>query len=248
MNGANVPAASPAWALFLDVDGTLIEFSDSPSGTRASLELQRLLGALDRRLGGSLALVSGRSIENLDALFAPARFAAAGLHGLERRGAFGNSRVERVPDTMLDRARSAIRAFVDVNPGALLEDKGSALALHFRTAPHLEQSARRLLSGIAAELAPQFHTQEGDNVVEIKSSSATKATAVEAFMSEAPFAGRTPVFVGDDLTDRDGFRAVEARGGISVAVGDRVGAQYRLENPAAVRAWLAPLAAARLPS
>ncbi len=246
MNGANAPAPSPDWALFLDVDGTLIEFGDSPADTRASGELRQLLMAVERRLGGSLALVSGRSIDTLDALFAPKRYAAAGLHGGERRGAFGESRAAR--DDSLDGARLELREYVDSNRGALLEDKGSALALHYRVAPHLERSARRLLKRIVAESDGRFHIQEGDNVVEIKPGLATKAGAIDAFMSEAPFAGRLPVYVGDDITDRDGFRAVEARGGISVAVGDRVSAQYRLENPAAVRAWLAPLAAAWPPA
>ena len=243
MRDANVPAPSANWCLFLDVDGTLIEFGDSPADTRVDDDLKRLLRAVDRNLGGSLALVSGRSIENLDAMFAPSRFAAAGLHGVERRGLSGEIQRAQFADAVLDRARASMRAFVDRNPGAILEDKGAALALHFRMTPHLEQSARRLLSGIAADLGERFHLLEGDKVVEIKPSLVNKATAIEAFLLEAPFLGRTPVFVGDDITDQDGFRAVELHGGVSIAVGDRVSAQWRLENSVAVRAWLERIAA-----
>lgn len=243
MNSANIPAPSPDWCLFLDVDGTLIEFSDSPSDTRPDGGLNRLLSAIDRSLGGSLALVSGRSILSLDALFAPSRFAAAGLHGVERRGASGEMHRAQVVHAVLDRARASMRAFVERNPGSILEDKGPALALHFRMAPHLEHSVRRLLGAIAADLGERFHLQEGDKVVEIKPSLVNKATAIEAFLLEAPFLGRTPVFVGDDITDRDGFRAVESHGGVSIAVGNRVSAQWRLENSAAVRAWLERIAA-----
>lgn len=243
MNSAHIPAPSPDWCLFLDIDGTLIEFSDSPSDTRPDRELNRLLGMVDRSLGGSLALISGRSIQNLDALFSPSRFAAAGVHGVERRGASGETHRAQFTDAVLDRARASMRAFVEGNPGSILEDKGAALALHFRMAPHLEHSARRLVGAIAADLGDRFHLQEGDKVVEIKSSLANKATAIEAFLREVPFIGRTPVFLGDDVTDQDGFRAVEAHAGISIAVGDRVNAQWRLANPAAVRAWLGRVAA-----
>lgn len=237
------PAPSPDWCLFLDVDGTLIDFSDTPSPTRPDGALNDLLDDVDRSLGGRLALVSGRTIENLDRLFTPRRFAAAGLHGLERRSATGQlHRPDDTPDGIA-LARPALRAFADRHPGVHLEDKGQTLALHYRGAPRAEHAVRALLARVAAQLGGEFHVQEGSQVMELKPLRHTKATAVEAFLGEEPFAGCTPVFVGDDLTDRDGFRVVERNGGISIAVGDRVRAQCRLEDTSAVRVWLRRVAA-----
>jgi trehalose 6-phosphate phosphatase len=187
--------------------------------------------------------VSGRSIESLDALFAPLVFPAAGLHGVERRSASGERRGANYSDPALAPARLALTAFVESHPGTLLEDKGRALALHFRLAPDFEASARQAIATLVRPLAPAYHVQEGKMVLEIKPHGFTKATAIEELRREAPFAGRTPVVVGDDLTDQVGFRLVEALGGISIAVGHRVQGQWRFDNPAAVRHWLASIAA-----
>ena len=241
------PEPSADWCLFLDVDGTLIDFTQSPQDTRSDVRLNRLLQDVQRSLAGRIALVSGRSIGRLDELFAPLRFAAAGLHGAERRSASGRLHRAAIAHADLDPAREALRAFAARHPGTRFEDKRVALALHYRGAPRFEASARALVVRLADELGPAFHVQEGNMVLEIKPSGYTKATAIEAFLAEAPFAGRTPVFVGDDLTDRDGFRFVEASGGISVAVGDRVSAQWRIEDPAAVRDWLGRIAALNEP-
>jgi trehalose 6-phosphate phosphatase len=240
---ARTPAASPDFGLFLDVDGTLVEIQDTPAEVAVGEPLKNLLTAVSRRLGGAVALVSGRSIETLDALFEPLVFPAAGLHGVERRSASGERRGASFNDVRLDAARLALTAFVESHPGTLLEDKGRALALHFRLAPEFEASARRAVSALVRPLAPAYHIQEGKMVLEIKPQEFTKATAIEEFLKEAPFAGRRPVVVGDDLTDQAGFRLVEALGGISIAVGHRVQGQWRFDNPAAVRHWLAAIAA-----
>ena len=237
------PPPSADWCLFLDVDGTLIEFSDSPSPIRRDDALNRLLDDVSRALDGRLALISGRTIDNLDSLFAPRRFPAAGLHGLERRDASGDWQRLEVAADALDGARAAMHGFVARFPQARVEDKGIAVALHYRSAPHLEPVARECLADVAAGLGDPFHLQEGNMVMEIKSSRHTKATAIAAFLEEPPFRGHTPVFVGDDLTDLDGFRIVDQHGGVSVAVGDRVHARWHIENPRAVRAWLARIAA-----
>ena len=129
------------------------------------------------------------------------------------------------------------------SPGTLVEDKGRTLAVHFRMAPDREAAVREALIAIAKPLGSNYHIQEGSMVLEIKPRGFTKATAIKAFMAEPPFSGRTPVFIGDDLTDQDGFRLVEDRGGLSIAVGDRVQGQFRLENAAAVRGWLGAIAA-----
>jgi trehalose 6-phosphate phosphatase len=237
------PPPSLQWCLFLDVDGTLIELTDSPLSTFADPDLKTLLGQVAERLGGALALVSGRGIAYLDALFAPLRLPAAGLHGVERRKASGEMHGASFVDTQLTTARAAVNALVQSHPGTLVEDKGRTLAVHFRMAPDREAAVREALTAIAKPLGSNYHIQEGSMVLEIKPRGFTKATAIKAFMAEPPFSGRTPVFIGDDLTDQDGFRLVEDRGGLSIAVGDRVQGQFRLENAAAVREWLSQIAA-----
>jgi trehalose 6-phosphate phosphatase len=238
-----LPPPSLQWCLFLDVDGTLIELTDSPLDTFADPELKTLLGHVAERLGGALALVSGRSIGYLDALFAPLRLPAAGLHGVERRKASGAMHGASFVDTQLNQARAAVTALVQAHPGTIVEDKGRTLAVHFRMAPDREAAGREALTAIAKPLGSNYHIQEGSMVLEIKPRGFTKATAIKAFMAEPPFSGRKPVFIGDDLTDRDGFRMVEDQGGLSVAVGDQVQAQFHLENAAAVRGWLREIAA-----
>jgi trehalose 6-phosphate phosphatase len=238
-----LPPPSLEWCLFLDVDGTLIELTDSPFDTCADAELKALLGEVAERLGGAVALVSGRSIEYLDALFAPLRLPAAGLHGVERRKASGAVHGASFVDSQLDPARMRLAALVKTLPGTLLEDKGRTIAVHFRMAPEVESSVRDTVAAVASLLGSNYHVQEGNMMLEIKPRGFTKDSAIRAFMQEPPFSGRKPVFVGDDLTDRDGIKVVEDLGGISIAVGDRVHGQYRAENVAAVRSWLQGIAA-----
>jgi trehalose 6-phosphate phosphatase len=238
-----LPPPSLEWCLFLDVDGTLIELTDAPLETFADAALKALLGHVAERLGGAVALVSGRSIRYLDELFAPLRLPAAGLHGVERRKASGVLHGASFVDTQLSQARTAVHALVEAHPGTSMEDKGRTIAVHFRMAPQVEANIRQSLMDIAKPLGSNYHIQEGNMVLEIKPRGFSKATAIKAFMKEPPFSGRKPVFVGDDLTDLDGFRLVEDQGGISIAVGGRVRGQFRLENAAAVRTWLQGIAA-----
>jgi trehalose 6-phosphate phosphatase len=239
------PAPSPSldWCLFLDVDGTLIELTDTPFDTQASGELKALLKEVSERLSGALALVSGRSIEYLDILFAPLRLPSAGLHGVERRKASGVMHGASFRDSQLDRARAALAALVEAHPGTLLEDKGRTVTVHYRMAPQFEPAVAESVLGIAATLGTNYHVQAGNMMLEIKPRGFTKGGAIRAFMLEPPFSGRTPVFVGDDLTDLDGFRVVETYGGISIGVGDRVQGQCHLDDPGAVRGWLEGIAA-----
>ncbi len=241
---AAAPRPSLDWCLFLDVDGTLIELTDTPLQTQAGEELKDLLRAVSERLGGALALVSGRSIAYLDELFAPLRLPTAGLHGVERRRASGIAQAG--PEAaLLDGARPALAALVAAHPGTLLEDKGRTVAVHYRLAPQFEPRMREAVAGVVAALGPGYHVQSGNMMLEIKPRGFSKGAAIEDFLREPPFAGRTPVFVGDDLTDLDGFRAVESHGGLSVGVGDRVAGQFHLHDPPAVRAWLASIASLR---
>jgi trehalose 6-phosphate phosphatase len=232
--------------LFLDVDGTLLDIAPTPDAVVVDAALPALLQQVRDALGGALALVSGRSLEQLDALFAPYSWPAAGLHGLERRDERGQ--VHRAGDDgpVLDEARLALADVVARAPGALLEDKGRSLAIHYRAAPALEHVLRRELRAIAARLGADFHVLEGRRVLELKPVAATKARAIEEFLAEAPFAGRLPIFIGDDVTDLDGFAAVEAAGGVSIAVGDRVEAMMRVASPRDVRVLLADLAERRV--
>ncbi len=226
-------------ALFLDIDGTLIEFCDDPRSTRADDSLTALLTDLAQELNGALALISGRSIGRIDELFAPLRLAVAGQHGIERRGADGRLHAADPVDPALDAVRSRFTALATVHPGLLVEDKGRSIALHYRRAPECAATAHATAADLVHALGPDYHAQSGNRVVEIKARHLSKGTAIAAFCQEAPFRERRPVFVGDDLTDLDGFRWVDAHGGASIAVGDRVSGRFHLEDPAAVRAWLA---------
>jgi trehalose 6-phosphate phosphatase len=232
------PPLASEQCLFLDIDGTLVEFTDTPSQTFADDEIKVLLDHLMHRLAGAVALVSGRQINTMDQLFAPLLLPAAGLHGVERRDASGTMHGAKFEDHRLSRARKALALLADSYPGTIIEDKGRNIAVHFRLAPQFGELVHRSVEAIAAPLADDYQLQSGAMMVEIKPRGFTKGSAVRSFMREPPFAGRHPVFVGDDLTDRDGFEAVEALGGISVSVGERVRGRYQLQDVESVRRWL----------
>ncbi|MFO7277253.1 MAG: trehalose-phosphatase [Pseudomonadota bacterium] len=237
-----VPAPSDDWALFLDVDGTLIDIAPTPDSVRVSPGLPQLLDRLCTRFGGSLALISGRPIAVLDELFRPFRFPAAGIHGVERRDVQGRMHYSGLTAEALDPARIELRRFVERHPGLLLEDKGRSLAIHFRQIPHLERQVQAFVQTLLPSLPPQIQVQPGHFVIEIKSAAANKRTAIEQFMQEPPFAGRVPVFLGDDVTDRDGFQYVEQEGGHALFVGPSPeSGRGWLPNPGAVREWLRSL-------
>ena len=228
--------------LFLDVDGTLLEFAPRPEEVRVDAATRTLLFRLQGLLQGALALVSGRSLQQLDELFHPLELPAAGIHGLERRSASGIVFRPTQGAAALDQARQQLGALTAPGSGLLLEDKGHALALHYRGAPQSAGLAREAMRHAAMKLGPDFQVIEGAQVVELKLSGHSKATAIDAFMKERPFHGCTPVFLGDDVTDFDGFAAVRRHEGVDVAVGDRVSARWFLDGPAATRRWLQELA------
>ncbi|MDX1385114.1 MAG: trehalose-phosphatase [Thermoanaerobaculia bacterium] len=235
-----LPVDDEDWALFLDVDGTLLEIVETPGEVFVPSAVRSVLQRLLPSLEGALALVSGRSLATLDRLFEPLRLPSAGLHGLERRDAAGAVHRQEVPRGKLEAAREALGEFVERTPGALLEDKGDALALHFRRSPGAAPAAKRQAEELVTALGEPLHVQNGKMVVEIKSQAACKGRSIAAFSREPPFAGRRPVFVGDDVTDEDGFEAVNALGGVSVRVGDldATAAHYHLESVGALRRWL----------
>jgi trehalose 6-phosphate phosphatase len=231
--------------LFLDVDGTLLEIAPTPDAVTVDEPLRALLRGLDRRCEGALALVSGRPIADLDELFDPLFLAAAGVHGCERRDALGHWLRPAFRDERFGGFRDRLLDAASTLDGLLVEDKGSAVALHYRLAPKLERPLRALLATLAPSMPDSHEMLEGDEVIEIKPASHDKGSAIEAFMQEAPFAGRYPIFIGDDLTDQDGFAAVRRHNGMAIAVGSNVNSEWRLDNPAAVRQWLALLLASR---
>ncbi len=227
--------------LFLDVDGTLIEFKANPLHAVGDLGLIDLLQRAAEKFEGALALVSGRLLSTLDTMLAPLRLPASGLYGLERRDANGVVHRRVPPEQAVESARKTIAAFAAEHPGLIVEDKGSAIALHFRQAPALGEECRRVTYAAAAGLWPLFQVVEGAMVVEIVPGGSSKATAIEEFLLERPFANRIPIALGDDFSDCEAFSAVHRHGGLALAVGRRIHGDYCLENSHAARHWLSAL-------
>jgi trehalose 6-phosphate phosphatase len=231
-------------ALFLDFDGTLVDIAERPEAVRVEPGLGATLAQLGERLGGALALVSGRAIAVLDAFLTPHRFDAAGLHGIERRvrGRLFPCRPEDHPAL-----RAGVAGLADDLrglTGVLIEDKGCSVAVHWRLAPDHADEAEQVVRGLAARLGPGYRLQFGKAVAEILPAQSGKGAAILGLLGEAPYAGRRPIFIGDDLTDEHGFAAVNAQGGVSVRIGSGpTEARFRLASPADLRdrltAWAA---------
>ncbi|MGH7652082.1 MAG: trehalose-phosphatase [Gemmatimonadaceae bacterium] len=234
-----IPAPSSSWAYFFDIDGTLVDIAPSPSEIVLERALQACIRELYDASGGALALISGRSISDVDTIFGDGSLPVAGQHGLERRSSTGKITRHAMTSEKLDFARARIAEAIATHPELLLEDKGLTLALHYRSAPSLASFAHRTMRGILAALGPDFALQSGKRVVELKPSGKDKGDAVRDFMREEPFSGRIPVFVGDDVTDEHGFVVVNSMGGHSIKVGGGPSAaRWRLANVRAVQSWL----------
>lgn len=227
-------------ALFLDVDGTLLELADTPDGVTVSAATRSLLRALDERLDGAVALISGRSLDSLDALFSPLRLPAAGVHGLQRRDRNGQRSQREMPQRWHATLAPQLRRYVESHPGLELEDKGHALALHYRRAPDMQASAEALALDLTASITEPTRLLRGKKVLEFMPMGSDKGQAISEFMSEAPYMGRLPVFIGDDVTDEAGFTAVNAMHGYSIRVGDgaATAARHRLDSVADVHTRL----------
>ena len=238
------PVPADDWALFLDVDGCLVDFAETPDAVSVPARLRDTLEVLATRLDGALALVSGRPLQGIDALFAPLRLNAAGLHGLERRSGRGTLDAPEAP-AALARVREDADQLARQWPGVVVEDKGATLALHWRAAPAARDPLRDFADAALPRL-PGYQLQHGNQVVELRPANGDKGSAIDALLEEPPFRGRVPVFAGDDITDESGFAIVNRRGGMSVLVGTREpsAAHYALRSPEAVRRWLAAGAAA----
>jgi len=230
------PPLSSRASLFLDFDGTLVDLAARPDLVVVPDELPALLQKLHMSLDGALALVSGRALESLDALIAPAYLPAAGVHGAVLRTAPGHTSTSMhalgdIADCLYQRLQPLTNL--------VIEDKGAAIAVHYRgapqRAPEIEAAMRCALNGHSLEMI------SGKFVFELRPRGINKGTAVGALMATAPFSGRLPIFVGDDTTDEDGIAVAQALGGFGIKVGEgRSAARYRLPDPAAVRGWLFP--------
>ncbi|HVC50397.1 MAG TPA: trehalose-phosphatase [Stellaceae bacterium] len=226
-------------ALFLDFDGTLVELAATPDSVRVAPEVPRLLAALSDWLGGAVAVVSGRPVADLLRLLAPFSGVMAGQHGSELR--HGDGRLSRRKrDPALTRNHAALARLAARHRGVMLEDKGNTLALHYRQAPGFGAACRAAVRRAALASAGRLRAIDGKRVIELMPRGVGKGAAIAALSAAPPFHGRTPVFVGDDVTDEDGFAAIERLGGISIRVGaGPSAARYRLADEHDVAAWLA---------
>lgn len=235
------PLVSGNLAFFFDLDGTLAEIKPHPDQVYIPAAVRTLLQKMSVMSEGALALISGRSMVELDKLATPFHFPLAGVHGAERRDINDKTHIVTLPAPLVEALHQELSAALALLPGTELEAKGMAFALHYRQAPEAQASIMALAK-MLTERYPELALQPGKCVIELKPLGIHKGAAIRAFMQEAPFAGRTPVFIGDDLTDEAGFKQVNALGGLTVKVGggDTV-AKYRLANVRMVYHWLGKL-------
>jgi trehalose 6-phosphate phosphatase len=224
-------------AILLDVDGTILDIAPSPGEVHVPASLQRALAVLSERVGGALALVSGRALADVDRIFAPLRLPAIGGHGAELRSAAGSD-AERRAAPLDAGLRAALERLAAAHPGTTIEDKGYSIALHYRLVPELERNLVREVQR-ACEPYRTIELLTGKAVIEVKQAGVNKGTAVRELMHHLPFRGRTPIFVGDDVTDEDAFAVMPEFGGRAISVGRAVpGISEVIASPVEVRRWL----------
>lgn len=240
---AATPARPGAWAIFLDFDGTLVEIAARPEAVIVDPALPDLLGRLRATSGEALAIITGRSIAVIDGFLPGLALDVCGLHGMERRRFGQTSRIEAENLEALRAAVPALQARLADRPGIIIEDKGESLALHWRLAPEAEPLIRQVAAEAVGLTGPAFRVQDGKALVEIVPDASGKGRAIEDLMADPPYRGRRPLFIGDDVTDENGFAAVNALGGMTIKVGaGKTRAHRRIESPAALRGWLAGFA------
>jgi trehalose 6-phosphate phosphatase len=230
-------------AILLDIDGTLLDLAPTPREVWVPPGLAKTLGRLLARTSGALALVSGRSLNDIDLIFAPEEFPAVGGHGAEMRISTDSEAVATHAPPMDKELKRRLAAIAKLSPGILLEDKGYSLALHYRLAPHAEKAIYEAVSLIRADLpSAPIEVLPGKCVCEIKHSGFTKATGVRELMTHEPFKGRRPIFIGDDVTDETVFAIMPELDGLAFSVGRRAhGVAGHFDEPRDVREWLAHL-------
>ncbi|MBM1174438.1 trehalose-phosphatase [Microvirga arabica] len=224
------------YALFLDFDGTLVDIVERPDAVAVDPALPEVLTRLQERLGGALAIISGRPVAFLDGRFMPHEFDMAGLHGLEHRIAGRLSMCDPDEHPALRDMVARLDTIVAGKEGVLIEDKGCSVAIHWRLAPHEKDFALATAHAAVEALGADYRVQHGKAVAEILPSAAGKGKVIERFLHEAPYQGRRPIFIGDDLTDEHGFKTVNAHDGLSVRIGGgETVAKVRLATPADLR-------------
>ena len=246
VNEFDLPVPRHDWALFLDFDGTLTELAPQPDAVRIDPALPGLLETIFSELDGALAVISGRTLSELDRHLG-VTLPAAGVHGLELRERPGAPVHPPAEAHLIARLKARLAGFVDADNRLLLEEKPGALALHFRQAPERGADCVRVMEDATADL-DGIHVLKGKMVLEAKPARVNKGHAIETMMAEPPFAGRVPVFAGDDTTDEDGFRIVNARGGVSIKIadGDTL-AGHRVESVEGFINWLKHVASVLSP-
>jgi trehalose 6-phosphate phosphatase len=231
-------------ALYLDIDGTILDLAPSPEAVEVPVWMVPLLQRLWLKLDGAVAFVSGRSVAEIDALFQPLRLPAIGVHGGEIRVSGGRVVIDESLVAELQTALPLLREAIAHVPGVRLENKRCAIALHYRSVPERGREVLKLAELVVASLGPAFAVLVGKCVVEIRPRHLTKGAGLRRLMEQEPFRGRSPIFAGDDVTDEDAFEVVNHLGGISVRVGEPApsAATYRLADPEQLRRWLLEIA------
>lgn len=245
---ASIVSEPERYALFFDIDGTLLDLAETPDAIKVPDGLTDDLKALSVHLNGALALVTGRALSYADTLFSPHRFPIAGLHGTERRLLDGNI-IRAEPTTEFLEVKQRLATLPESFPGVLVEDKGAAVAVHFRQVPELANHVGEAMRVAIAKVGTGYTLQHGKMVLEIRPDNADKGGALEAYLAEPPFAGRIPIAFGDDVTDEAMFKLVNAKGGKSIHIGaptDSTIARKRLSRPQAVRDMIASIVRKRL--
>src|ERR1700722_8982450 len=241
--GALAASGDAPLALFLDVDGTLLDLAARPDDVVTPAGLVTTLAGAERKLAGALALISGRSIDDIDHLFAPLRLRVSGVHGAEIRfdpdGSTAPAVVNDLPQSLLVALRRAVEPF----PGVFVENKRFSFTVHYRLAPSAERQVRDIVKQLVDSIPINVDIMDAHYAIEIKSPCFDKGGAIATFLATSTFRGRKPIFVGDDTTDESGFALVSARGGSAYSVGRRrPGAIGSFSTPQAVRAWLSEFA------
>ena len=227
-------------AIFLDIDGTLLEITSKPGLVKVNYNLKKLILKIMESLDGAVAFISGRTILEIDQLFKPLKLPASGKHGAERRDASGRTHIAESYDSLIMAdIIKILQKFVCSNPGTILENKTQTVALHYRLKPQIEKEASDLINALILN-HEELELLKGKMVFEIKPKATNKGTAITQFMNEQPFAGKTPFFFGDDVSDEDGFQAINLINGISTCINPQPTsiAQFRLETVPSVIDWL----------
>jgi trehalose 6-phosphate phosphatase len=229
--------------LFIDFDGTLIETAPTPDSIIVPRDLSALLVRLQRWSGERLAILSGRSLSDIDRRLSPLVLAGCGQYGAELR--FADETVSQsCSSSDLDACRHLLASWSALNPEVLIEDKGLSIAFHTRAAPHAHSRVVRFVEDLCAIAGPGWVNHQGKGSIEMGRDDARKDIAVQSLLDSAPFAGCTPVYFGDDATDEACFAQVNAAGGMSIHVGSRAGtcARWAFASPACLREFLTHLA------